>query len=272
MPPGATYTAIEAPKVPLPVVSRGLTRRRGGPGCWWGGSRCHPGVGWWQQAGARGADTKPRPLANGPVSPALSPCPCRANLASTWCRMAAAGPTAARSRRLASPTWYVRSRLAVGGRGGHISVPFPPPPPRLAVTWGRYPGGPCEPPPPLSCCCRVSFPCHVPPAGDTAGGQHPLPCWPPPAPPGCGCWGLPGWELTGGPVLSPQAGLDRMSQGHMLADVVAIIGTCPLRAPSPLRGGSFPAPGGFLVPSPLSFFAPPSAPGTQDIVFGEVDR
>lgn len=24
-----------------------------------------------------------------------------------------------------------------------------------------------------------------------------------------------------------QAGLDRMSQGHMLADVVAIIGTCP---------------------------------------------
>ncbi|NXH85497.1 NDUS2 protein, partial [Edolisoma coerulescens] len=29
------------------------------------------------------------------------------------------------------------------------------------------------------------------------------------------------------PCLCPQAGLDRMSQGHMLADVVAIIGTSP---------------------------------------------
>lgn len=39
------------------------------------------------------------------VSPALSPCPRRVNLAFTSSRTAAAAPTAARSRRPASPTW-----------------------------------------------------------------------------------------------------------------------------------------------------------------------
>ncbi|NWW66955.1 NDUS2 protein, partial [Ifrita kowaldi] len=37
------------------------------------------------------------------------------------------------------------------------------------------------------------------------------------------------------PGFAHLAGLDRMSQGHMLADVVAIIGT----SPSPFWGGSF---------------------------------
>lgn len=56
--------------------------------------------------------------------------------------------------------------------------------------------------------------------------------------------------LTGVPCALLQAGLDRMAQGHMLADVVAIIGTFPPWAGGSRSywGGSFPVPGGLIVP------------------------
>lgn len=68
---------------------------------------------------------------------------------------------------------------------------------------------------------------------------------------------------------SVQAGLDKMAQGHMLADVVAIIGENRVvfivrKAEAVIK---FHLSASFLSFS-LCFF--PS--GTQDIVFGEVDR
>lgn len=67
---------------------------------------------------------------------------------------------------------------------------------------------------------------------------------------GKGRWALGGLQrggcgLTGVPCALLQAGLDRMAQGHMLADVVAIIGTFPPWAGGSRSywGGSFPVPG-----------------------------
>lgn len=61
--------------------------------------------------------------------------------------------------------------------------------------------------------------------------------------------------------FSFQAGLDKMSQGHMLADVVAIIGKNVKISPHKGR---------MLIDCGNEFLPLPS--GTQDIVFGEVDR
>lgn len=44
-------------------------------------------------------------------------------------------------------------------------------------------------------------------------------------------------HLTPSPSPSLQAGLDKMSKGHMLADVVAIIGTSLLSGRDALAGG-----------------------------------
>jgi len=57
-------------------------------------------------------------------------------------------------------------------------------------------------------------------------------------------------------VFFLQAGLDKMSTGHMLADVVAIIGENVVIVPEVTLDTE--------PPLPLT--------GTQDIVFGEVDR
>lgn len=77
-----------------------------------------------------------------------------------------------------------------------------------------------------------------------------------------------GLGADGGPCVLLQAGLDRMSQGHMLADVVAIIGMF-----LPGAGGSHSYQGGtFLVPGADHALTPLPPTGTQDIVFGEVDR
>lgn len=59
-----------------------------------------------------------------------------------------------------------------------------------------------------------------------------------------------------------QAGLDKMSQGHMLADVVAIIGETLILFQS-INGSLL-----YSCAHPFSFLVT----GTQDIVFGEVDR
>lgn len=87
-----------------------------------------------------------------------------------------------------------------------------------------------------------------------------------------------------------QAGLDKMSKGHMLADVVAIIGTrllCRQRHWAPVWGqnlgtscsaetqgvDSNPQSQAQRALDPgLQHFLLPGLLGTQDIVFGEVDR
>lgn len=69
-------------------------------------------------------------------------------------------------------------------------------------------------------------------------------------------------------VSSLQAGLDKMARGHMLADVVAIIGEKKISPLSflTMQTEAF----AWSCTEPLLFFF--FYTGTQDIVFGEVDR